>query len=577
MRDSGIGLIGKVPWGTHFCQFYQSRDDLVDILVPYFRSGLEENELCMWVTSDPLNVDEARAALASRVPDLDAFEDRGQIEILDYSRWYTPSGSFDADLVLAGWARKEVEAMERGFAGLRLTGNTFWLEKRDWKAFSDYEAAIDGVIGDRRMLALCTYSTERCGAFEVIDVVSNHRFALIKQSGNWAIIESQHHRKTEEALRESEERYRSLVELSPVAIAVHRDGRYLYVNPAGARLFDAASPEDLVGRSVLDLVHPDDREAVSGRIRRIVEEGGTTEGREVRIFRLDGRPVHVVASGNGISFGGRPAVQIVLQDNTERKRAEEELRRAKAAAEEASRAKDAFLAMLSHELRTPLTPALMAASLLEMREDLPVDVREDAAAIRRNVELEARLIEDLLDLTRIVRGKIHLKLEPLDLHAVLAQAIEICRSEIAGKGLHLVVTLDARAPRVMGDPARLQQVFWNLLKNAAKFTPEGGTISVRSSGGAGRRAVVEVADTGMGIEAEALPRIFEAFEQASAGIARTHGGLGLGLAISRALVDLHGGRIAAASEGKGKGSTFRVELGTIHDAPAAPGADPGPP
>jgi PAS domain S-box-containing protein len=572
MRDSGIGLIGKVPWGTHFCQFYQSKEDLVDILVPYFQSGLENNELCMWVTSDPLNVDEARSALAGRVPDLERYEDSGQIEILDYSEWYTPSGSFDSDLVLAGWARKEAAAMERGFAGLRLTGNTFWLEKRDWRAFSDYEAAIDSVIGDRRMLALCTYSTERCGAFEVIDVVSNHRFALIKQSGNWAIIESQHHRKIEEALRESEERYRSLVELSPVAIAVHRDGRYLYVNPAAMRLFAAGSPEDLVGRKVLDLVHPDDREAVSGRIRRIVEEGRTTEGREVRIFRLDGRPVHVVAAGTTISFEGRPAVQIVLQDDTERKRAEEELRRAKAAAEEANRAKDAFLAMLSHELRTPLTPALMVASLLEMRDDLPADVREDAAAIRRNVELEARLIDDLLDLTRIVRGKIHLRLEPLDLHAVLAQAIEICRSEIADKGLHLAVALDDRAPGVMGDPARLQQVFWNLLKNAAKFTPAGGTISVRSSCGPGRKAVVEVADTGIGIEAEAISRIFEPFEQGNTGITRTHGGLGLGLAISRALVDLHGGRIAASSPGKDRGATFRVELETIPKGSAAPGA-----
>ena len=205
VRHAGLEVVGDVPWGTHFCQFYQTPQDLLDVLVGYFRQGLEDNEFCMWITSEPLGVEEARAALRRAVPDLDEREHRGQIELLDYRQWYAIGGQFDADRVLRGWVEKEQAALGHGYEGLRLSGNTFWLEKSDWKAFADYEAVVDSVIGSHRMLALCTYSLEKCGSFEVLDVVRNHQFALIQQEGKWELIQSQRHRRVEEALRTSEE------------------------------------------------------------------------------------------------------------------------------------------------------------------------------------------------------------------------------------------------------------------------------------------------------------------------------------------------------------------------------------
>ena len=169
-RESGLKLIGKAPWGTHFCQFYQTKQDLIDILVPYFKAGLKNNEFCMWITSEPLGADEAKKALAKEVKNLDDYIKKGQIEILDYRQWYVKSGGFNAEAVLAGWATKEKNALKNGFAGLRLTGNTFWLEKKDWKAFTDYEEAVNNVIGQRRMMAVCTYSLDKCNALEIIDV-----------------------------------------------------------------------------------------------------------------------------------------------------------------------------------------------------------------------------------------------------------------------------------------------------------------------------------------------------------------------------------------------------------------------
>ncbi|MHB0935434.1 MAG: PocR ligand-binding domain-containing protein [Armatimonadota bacterium] len=217
LRTTGIEVIGDVPWGTHFCQFYQHEQDLIDILVPYFKAGLEHNEFCMWITSEPLGVEQATAALARAVGDLEPYLAAGQIEILDYRDWYTLGGSFNADRVLRGWVEKLETALLRGFDGLRLTGNTFWLEAAQWQDFTEYEATIDRVLGQYRMLAMCTYSLQRCGAAEIMDVVSNHAFALIRRADTWQVIENAERRRAEAALLESERRVRKKLEsiLSP--------------------------------------------------------------------------------------------------------------------------------------------------------------------------------------------------------------------------------------------------------------------------------------------------------------------------------------------------------------------------
>jgi PAS domain-containing protein len=212
MRKTGIHLITHAPWGTHLCQFYQTKEDLTDILVPYFKAGLENNEFCMWVTSEPLEVNEAKASLGKVVKNLDDYIDKGQIEILEARQWYTKLGKFDPDEVLQGWVEKEKQGVRRGFDGLRLAGNTFWLEDRDWKDFVNYEATIDSIIGEHRMIAVCSYCLDKCGASEITDVVSNHRFSLIRREGEWELIESTEHKRSEEALARSEAKYRRLVE-----------------------------------------------------------------------------------------------------------------------------------------------------------------------------------------------------------------------------------------------------------------------------------------------------------------------------------------------------------------------------
>jgi len=259
-----------------------------------------------------------------------------------------------------------------------------------------------------------------------------------------------------------------------------------------------------------------------------------------------------------------------------RQKQEEQVRQLnieKIAAERASQAKDDFLAVLSHELRTPLTPALAAASYLAEHEDLSPQLREEVTAIRTSVQLEARLIDDLLDLTRITRGKIELHLEVVDVHGLLRNSLEIARDNILEKQLDLLVDFGADRHHVWADAVRLQQVFWNLINNAVKFTKRNGRITIRTRNEQGR-FVFQITDTGVGIEPEQLDRIFRAFEQGERSISRKFGGLGLGLTISKRLLELQGGAITVHSEGLNRGTSFKLTLASMespkHRASQAP-------
>ena len=267
------------------------------------------------------------------------------------------------------------------------------------------------------------------------------------------------------------------------------------------------------------------------------------------------------------------AIRWMLRDVTDQRRAERQVAEANQTLERrvaertaelanANRTKDRFLAALSHELRTPLTPALATVAALQARADLPAEVRDELEVARRNIELETRLIDDLLDLTRVAHEKLALDLSHVNVHDVVRAAADICYRGHATAEMP-ILSLDLRAARhhVRGDAGRLSQVFWNLLRNAVKFTPAGGSIHVRTFDGDDGMLGVEVSDTGVGIEPHVLPRLFSPFEQGEPDVAaRQGGGLGLGLAISKALVEAHGGRLGVRSEGSGRGSRFTVRL-----------------
>lgn len=265
--------------------------------------------------------------------------------------------------------------------------------------------------------------------------------------------------------------------------------------------------------------------------------------------------------------GEEPGFGVICRDLTTQRAADQERARllsaeqaARREAEEANRVKDRFLASLSHELRTPLTPLQLALFSLRREKRLTAGGRELLAMMARGLETEIRLIDDLLDISRITHGKLDLQRAPLDLHACLFDTLEVCRGDFDTRGLQLTVDLAASRAGISGDAHRLQQVFWNLFKNAAKFTPAEGQVTVRSRDSGDTHLEIEVIDTGVGMNPASLAKIFDAFEQGSAEVTHRFGGLGLGLAISQAIVEAHGGQLLAASEGINRGATFTVRL-----------------
>lgn len=372
----------------------------------------------------------------------------------------------------------------------------------------------------------------------------------------------------EERIRESQEQLRLVID-NAAALVVYCDTeeRYRFANRLYTERLEL-KPDEIIGKRIPEVVG----EAAYASFRQFVQEAlsGRSVEFETRIpyEKLGPRWMHCAYVPDKDENGNVRGFVALITDVQARREAEDTLREAKSQAESANAAKDHFLATLSHELRTPLTPALMCLTDRVTDPSLPEDLREDLAMIRRNVELEARLIDDLLDLTRVSRGKIELHTEVVDAHKVLQEALEVCTSNDTVRR-EIAVCLEPRASNhhVQADRARLQQIFWNLINNALKFSPNGSRIFIRTSNPERDRLAIEVCDHGIGIEADKLSRLFDAFEQGGRTITKRFGGLGLGLAISKALVELHGGTIRAHSDGKDKGATFIVELETC--APAA--------
>jgi signal transduction histidine kinase/CheY-like chemotaxis protein len=251
----------------------------------------------------------------------------------------------------------------------------------------------------------------------------------------------------------------------------------------------------------------------------------------------------------------------------ERNRAQADIEQQKEAVEAANRTKDNFLAMLSHELRTPLTPVLAALDTLEVDNGRSPEARNSLSMIRRNVELESQLIDDLLDLTRIAKDKLQLRFGPLDAHEVINNVVEMCRPEAAARNLKIHANLRGGAHHVSGDAAKFQQIVWNLLKNAIKFTADNGEITISTTNPEPQLLAISVHDTGIGIDPEIMNRIFDPFEQGERAFQRRYGGLGLGLAISKSLAQAHGGTLVARSEGRDCGSTFVLTMKTVPPTP----------
>lgn len=330
-------------------------------------------------------------------------------------------------------------------------------------------------------------------------------------------------------------------------------GRVRYVNEYWCRYTGRSAAQTMLD-GWAESLRPEGREATFTEFMRSAMEGGEYEV-EFKLRRHDGAYRWFIA--RALPLRGEDGALVgwtgVAFDLHERKLALE-------TAQRVSAAKDEFLAKLSHELRTPLSPAMMAVQLLAENPSLDAEAHDDLRMLARNLDTEARLIDDLLDVTRILHGKLPLRRTACDLHVIARDALRVCEAGIVSKKIAVLDLLANEAALLHADATRLQQVVWNLLANAIKFTPEGGTIALTSSIVENARVRLAVRDSGLGIDPARIASLFDAFEQGDGMITRNFGGLGLGLSICKGIVELHGGRIGATSAGLGTGAEFFFEL-----------------
>ena len=363
----------------------------------------------------------------------------------------------------------------------------------------------------------------------------------------------------------------TLASIGDCVIVTDSARRITFMNPVAERVtgwsFEEARlrPTAEIFRIFNEFSH----ELVESPVEKAMKHGAIVGlANHTLLIRKDGTELSIDARAAPIREvdGTTRGVVLVFCDFTEHNEAQSKLKEAKDTAEKANKAKDQFLAMLSHELRTPLTPVLATLNLWETSNDLPPSMNVDVQMLRRSVELEARIIDDLLDLTRIAKGMLSFSPEDTDVHELLQFLVVMCRTEFCGKELSLRMRLNARRHYVHTDAGRLQQILWNIIKNAAKFTNSGGRVNILTRNNNGDIAIA-VADTGIGMADETLARLFIPFEQGEQLVSRRYGGLGLGMAISSAMVSLLGGKLSAKSGGLGKGSTFTVTFPATDGTP----------
>jgi len=478
VRKTGLDVVGDMSWGTHFCLFYEAKSDLLDTAVSYCKAGLENQEFCLWVVAAPVTREDAAQALQRAVPDFDRYVADGSIEIVSADEWYLPDGRFDLKRVIRGWNEKLARASGRGYAGVRVTGDTAWLEKKDWKDFCEYEESLNESIANLRMAVLCTYPLAACGGSEVLDVVRTHQFAVAKRRGSWDVVETAGHKQAKaEIKRLNEELEQRVIERTSQLTAVNNE----------------------LTKEILE--------------RQRAERRAEEESERLRQAQADMAHISRV-----ISMGE-------------------------------------LTASLAHEIKQPITAALMDAKtclrwLGREYPDVP-EAREAAARVVNDVTRAADIISSI----SLMFKKAAAPRELVDANQLIREMVVLLRGEANRYSISVRTELAAEAPHITADAVQLQQVFMNLILNgidAMKEVSGANELTITSEVDKGQ-LVVAVSDTGVGLPPERQEQIFKPFFTT-----KDHG-IGMGLPISRSIIESHGGRMWVTDHG-GRGATFQFSV-----------------
>ena len=586
LRKTGIGLIGDVPWGYHFCHFYETKADLFDILVPYFHAGLEANESCIWVVIDAAEQAETRELLRGALPDLDRREANGDIEIVVVNEWRLEDGSVDIPRIFNGWNAKLAQALASGHEGLRIGANAAWIpvEMVNRKYKDQIEHQFQRMMDRQRILALCAYPLQGMPAAQLFDIAAAHHFLIARAQGRWKVVETPElvharqelvtaNEKLEQRVRQrtaelaeanaslvkAEAQYRSIFENALEGIfQTAPDGVFLSVNPAMARVLGFDSPEELIAESggirALRFVNPGNWDELERRLQR----DGVVMGYRCEVLRKDGSRTWISLGIRSIldQEGAVLAYEGSVEDVAPRMALEDQLRQA-----QKMEAVGQLAGGIAHDFNNLLTVINGYAQLLLARTQGNELIEKDLQPILNAGQRAAVLTQGLLAFSR----RQLLVPRVIDLNVVI-QDLQPMLRRLLPENLEIAVLLAPDAIWVRADPAQIEQVILNLAVNSRDAMPDGGELRIAAStvdrGVPPRRwAVLEVSDDGIGMDDATRERIFEPFFTTK----EVGKGTGLGLATVYGVVRQSGGQIEVESA-PGAGATFRICLPSVEQA-----------
>ena len=580
-QRSGIDAIGDmVAWGAHFCLFYETKEDLLDALISYCKCGLQNNEYCLWVVTEPLTIEEATAALKEEVADFDRHLADDRIGIVSANDFFLQDGKFDRERVAQAMVTKLAGLSAGGYAGVRLTGDTSWVTKKDWIPFCELEDGINQVIGNQRLAVLCTYSLAACGANEILDAVRTHQFALARRGGKWVIIETAALKQAKAEIKrlneeleqrviertselvKSEQRYRVMIETDTAAVVcMDERGIILLANPATMAVF-GYEPAELVGKPMTVLMPEFLQKLHEDGFRRYLATGQrhlNWHGTELTGLRKNRQEFPVeVSFGETVADSDRIFTGFI-RDISERKQAEElraslhETQRELAQISKLTTMGE-LTASIAHEIKQPIgaavTNAEVCVRLLDRAHPDIAEAREAALEMAKDVRRAA----DIIDQVRSLFRKTSSELEVVDVNEVIEEMVLMLQNEANRHSVTIHTDLAGELPQVMADRVQVQQVLMNLMLNGIEAMQDAsGELKVKSGLADDGQLVISVADMGVGLPAENVDKIFDAF------FTTKSQGTGLGLAITSSIVKSHGGRIWASAN-SGRGATFSFTL-----------------
>ena len=567
LRESGIDIIGELPWGAHIACLYSSWEDVLKVIVPYIHAGLRNNEFCVWIYSNETDYRSIRNALGTRIPYLEERIRNGQLILIPYTECYMKNGCFSETRLIQYWNNMVEDALKKNFDGLRTVGDAAWVGKDRLRDVYHYEHVLNERTPELPFIKACLYPKGDMDIFDMAEIIGSHGYILAKREGSLQLIQNVELNVRDKQLEESRAKYEQLIQLLPDSILLHDREKVYYCNPSAVRLHEMRDTHELLGKAVSEFFPQEERESIDHFIEEVMQDKNKPHYLKSRILGSNGetKPVEIITTG--CSMKKDNILLSVVRDVSPFQKITElqEILKSHEAllndTLEYDKMRTEFFSNISHELRTPLNVILSVIQLLKLQNDM---INNDLKGSRylkmmqQNCFRLLRLVNNLIDITKIDAHYFQIHLQNYAIVDLIEQITMSVVEYGQQKGITILFDTDVEDKVIPCDPDQIERIILNLLSNAIKFTPSGGSIWVTIKDRK-EKLMISIKDTGIGIPADKQEAIFNRFQQVEHSLIRKSEGSGIGLSLVKALVEMHNGKITLHSE-EGKGSEFIIEL-----------------